>query len=274
MSTAPEPVMTETPAAPEPASPASVPQTGATLLPEPPDPRHRPGLLAGVQSLAVTVVIAMFVITFLVQAFQIPSESMENTLLIGDYLLVDKLHFGQSGMWPRLLPYREVQRGDIIVFRFPVHPSQHFVKRVVAVPGDRLRMHNKHVLVNGREIVEDYVQYKGASRDRFRDDFPVVQDMVPSVDSRWWIQLRQLVHSGELVVPPGYYFVLGDNRDESLDSRYWGLVPRENIVGRPLIIYWSVEAPEATGAGVERLAMAVTQFFQGARWDRAFRIVK
>jgi signal peptidase I len=180
-------------------------------------------------------------------------------------------------MWQSVLPYREVKRGDIIVFRFPVHPSQHFVKRVVAVPGDRLRMHNKAVLVNGRAIEESYVLFKRTSHDRFRDDFPVLQDLVPSVDSRWWLQMRHLVQAGELVVPPGHYFVLGDNRDESLDSRYWGLVPRENIVGRPLLIYWSVEAPQVAGdgdSGVTRVAMAVTHFFQGARWDRTFRVVK
>lgn len=270
MSTATELVMTETPqpSAPTPPPPAT------TLLPKPGHGRGA-GVLAGVQSLAVTVVIALFVITFLVQAFQIPSESMEKTLLIGDYLLVDKLHFGQGGPWQGILPYREVKRGDIAVFRFPVHPAQHFVKRVVAVPGDRLRIHDRQVLVNGQEVVENYALFKRSSHDRLRDDFPVLQGMAPSVDARWWGQMQKLVQEGELVVPAGHYFVLGDNRDESLDSRYWGLVPRENIVGRPLLIYWSVQSPEARGgAGVARVALAVTQFFQGARWDRAFRVVK
>ena len=97
-------------------------------------PAHKAGWLSSVQSLAVTVVIAVFVITFQVQAFQIPSESMENTLLIGDYLLVDKVHYGQGGRWGEILPYAPIQRGDIIVFRYPVHPQQHFVKRVIGLP--------------------------------------------------------------------------------------------------------------------------------------------
>jgi len=130
-----------------------------------------PDTLSSLQSLLVTVVIAVFVITFIVQAFQIPSESMENTLLTGDYLLVDKLHFGRDSLWDKVMPYAKVHRGDIVVFHYPVHPSDHFVKRVVAVPGDRLRLVNRRVYVNGVLVPEPYVHYS-RPHDTFRDEFP------------------------------------------------------------------------------------------------------
>jgi signal peptidase I len=233
-----------------------------------------------VQSLLATVVIAVFVITFIVQAFQIPSESMENTLLIGDYLLVDKFCYGGGSLWDHLLPYRRIHRGDIVVFHYPVHPSQHFVKRVVGVPGDRIRLVNKHLFVNGTALKEPYVRYSAPVHDIFRDDFPRINIPAPGLEAGWWLQMRKLVDDGALIVPEGHYFVLGDNRDESLDSRYWGFVPRENIIGRPLLIYWSVRdvndrMPVATSPGdkLYRFAYAVTHLFQITRWDRAFRLV-
>jgi len=246
----------------------------------PPQPRAGGGWLSSLQSLAVTVVIAVFVITFAVQAFQIPSESMENTLLIGDYLLVDKVHYGSGGTWGHVLPYTTIHRGDIIVFRYPVHPSQHFVKRVIGVPGDHVRLQNKQVWVNGRPLEENYVVFRSPVRDFYRDDFPATNYLSGNVESRWWIEMRTLVHGGELIVPPDRYFVLGDNRDESLDSRYWGFVPRENIIGRPLLIYWSFQnpdpdlAPNDADGKLTRLAYTVTHLFQETRWNRTFRLVR
>ncbi len=152
------------------------------------------------QSLLVTVVIAIFVIAFVVQAFQIPSESMENTLLIGDYLLVNKMQYG-SGVAGRLLPYRPVKRGDIVVFHYPVRPEQHFVKRVIGIPGDRLRLINRRVFVNGTPLVENYVRYTSTVHDVFRDDFPRPDMPVPGLDSRWWLQMRRVVEDGQLIVP-------------------------------------------------------------------------
>jgi signal peptidase I len=231
--------------------------------------------------MAVTVVIALFVVTFLAQAFQIPSESMENTLLIGDYLLVDKLQFGDPGAWGKVLPYAEVRRGEIIVFRYPVNPEQHFVKRVVGIPGDRVRLINKRVRVNGTFLREKYVVYNRRDSDAYRDEFPARGVVSPNVESAWWSQMRDLIQGGELVVPPGQYFVLGDNRDRSLDSRYWGFVPRENIIGRPLLIYWSVAAPperplpapSRESGRLERLARAALRFIANTRWDRFLRLV-
>jgi signal peptidase I len=242
--------------------------------------------LISLQSLLATVVIAVFVITFVIQAFQIPSESMENTLLIGDYLLVDKLRFGGGGWLDRVLPYRPVRRGDIIVFHYPVHPSEHFVKRVVGVPGDRVRIINRQVYVNGSALRELYARYLSpAVPDRtpdevFRDEFPRLDISPPGIEGDWWLQMRKLVEDRQLIIPEGHYFVLGDNRDESLDSRYWGFVPRENIVGRPLLIYWSVRSVEndlpissTPGDKLYHFAYAVSHLFQLTRWDRTFRVV-
>jgi signal peptidase I len=242
-------------------------------------PSHT-GALSSLQSLLATVVIAVFVITFVVQAFQIPSESMEDTLLIGDYLLVDKLRFGGNRAWDFFMPYRPVRRGDIIVFRYPVNPVQHFVKRVVGLPGDRVRLINRQVYVNGIPLHEPYVRYNSVPHDVFRDDFPRLNVPVPGLEGDWWLEMRKLVEDGQLIVPEGHYFVLGDNRDDSKDSRYWGFVPRENIVGRPLLIYWSVRSAEpdmtaspTPGDRLFHLAYAVSHLIQMTRWDRTFRLV-
>lgn len=232
------------------------------------------------QSLLATVVIAIFVVTFIVQAFQIPSESMENTLLIGDYLLVDKLHFGKHGFWGHVLPYRPVRRGDIIVFHYPVHPTEHFVKRVVAIPGDHIRLINRKVYVNGVALNEPYVHYS-RPHDPFRDEFPRFDvAFVPSLNGSWLQQMQKLTEDNQLIVPEGSYFVMGDNRDDSLDSRYWGFVPQENIVGRPLVIYWSMRSPDppagpmTPGDKLYRFFYALSHITQITRWDRTLRLVR
>jgi signal peptidase I len=234
-----------------------------------------------IQSIAGTVVIAIFVVTFVMQAFTIPSGSMESTLLIGDYVLVDKFCYGDNGWWDRLLPYRKVQRRDIVVFHYPVNPAQHFVKRVVGVPGDKIRLINKHVFVNGNPVDEPYVQYISHDRKPYRDDFPRTDIPEFGVNAKWWAEMRRLVEDHQLIVPEDYYFVLGDNRDDSQDSRYWGFVPRQNIIGRPLVIYWSAtnlnnDLPTAPTAGdrLYHLTYAVTHIFQITRWQRTFRLVR
>ncbi|HTA24496.1 MAG TPA: signal peptidase I [Terriglobales bacterium] len=235
---------------------------------------------SSLQSLLTTVVIAVFVIVFVVQAFQIPSESMENTLLIGDYLLVDKLRYGGSESWNHLMPYRPIRRGDIIVFRYPLNPSQHFVKRVVGVPGDRVRLINRQVYINGTALRENYVIHTSPAHDVFRDEFPRLNLPVPGLDGAWWLQMKKLVEDGELIVPQGNYFVMGDNRDESSDSRYWGFVPRENIIGRPLLIYWSLRSIDedmqvaaTPGDKLYHFAYAVSHLFRITRWNRTFRLI-
>lgn len=235
---------------------------------------------ATIQSVAGTVVIAIFVVTFIVQAFTIPSESMESTLLIGDYLLVDKFCYGQNS-WDRLLPYRKVRRGDIVVFHYPINPAQHFVKRVVGIPGDRIRLINKRVFVNGTPLDEPYVQFIANDRQPYRDDFPRIDVPAFDVNARWWSQMRKLVEDHQLIVPEDNYFVLGDNRDDSKDSRYWGFVPRQNIIGTPLVIYWSASnlnndlpASPTLGDRLYHLTYAVTHLFQITRWQRTFRLVR
>src|ERR1700724_1267052 len=235
-------------------------------------------LISSLQSLLGTVLIAIFVITFIVPAFQIPSESMENTLLVGDYLLVNKLCYGGHGLGDHWMPYEKIARGDIIVFHYPVDPQQHFVKRVIGVPGDHLRMISKRVWINGRLLDEPYVHFLEPPNNAFRDNFPRTDIPAFGLEGKWGLEMRKLVEDGQLIVPQGHYFVMGDNRDDSQDSRYWGFVPRENIIGKPLVIYWSVQNwdqnPSASVQGrIYHLAYAITHIFQITRWNRTLRLV-
>ncbi len=224
----------------------------------------------------VTIILLLFGTTTLVQAFVIPTGSMEDTLLIGDHLLVDKLAYAPPGPVSRyLLPYEPVKRGDIIVFRYPVDIRQTFVKRCMGVPGDRIKLVNKQVYLNGRKLDEPYVYHKTEYIESYRDNFPSepnVRLFDPGQD-----MLEHHVVNGEVVVPPDSYFAMGDNRDSSLDSRYWGFVPRDNIIGKPLIIYWSYDAPtEALSnptIGVDHLIDLMEHFFSKTRWSRTFRLV-
>jgi signal peptidase I len=200
------------------------------------------------ESLLVTVLLALFGTSFVVQAFKIPSASMEGTLLIGDHLLVNKFLFEGSGAWyEKVLPYRPLERGDIIVFKYPYADHQHFVKRVIGLPGDRLKLVDQVMYVNGKLLNEPYVVHdQTAPNDNFNYSFPPGKDQMisPQVvpESGWRNELRRYVQGDELVVPPGKIFAMGDNRDRSSDSRYWGFVDRSAIMGRPFLIYWSVEA--------------------------------
>jgi signal peptidase I len=238
-------------------------------------------VMAHVQFALLALTIAMFIITFVVQAFRIPSGSMENTLLVGDYLLVDKTRFGLSGPWRPILPYPNVHRGDIVVFRYPVDPAQHFVKRVIGLPGDHIHLWHARVYINGQALHEPYAVYKEHFPDEFRDNFPRGNWINENVAVDWATRLRTLVHNGDLVVPPGQYFVLGDNRDQSLDSRYWGLVPRENIIGRPMVIYFSMVEPsddddpaDDSAADVKLLNLRARIFhvLGDLRWRRMLRL--
>ncbi len=224
--------------------------------PQSPRP-HRPALLTTFSALLRVLVIGLFLIAFLLQPFRIPSGSMEPTLQIGDFVLVSKTDFGPrapaSTAWGQvenaLLPPAGVHRGDLVVFHFPPDPSQHLVKRIVGLPGERVRLHDGRVFINDRPLTETYAMYTPAAPEVFRDEFPNMREADPNIDPRWWLALRQLSLSGEVTVPPGQYFVLGDNRNNSEDSRYWGFVPQPMIVGRPLLVYFAVpngaDAPDA-----------------------------
>lgn len=224
----------------------------------------------------VTIILLLFGTTTLVQAFVIPTGSMEDTLLVGDHLLVDKLAFAPSGPATKyILPYSDPHRGDIIVFRYPIDIRQTFVKRVMGVPGDHIRLENKRVYLNGHLLNEPYVVHKLDYIDSYRDNFPADPNtpLFPPAQE----MLEKNVKNGEVVVPADHYFAMGDNRDQSLDSRYWGFVPRENIIGKPLVIYWSyqasTEALSNPAVTFDHLFDIVTHFFTKTRWDRSFRLI-
>ena len=239
------------------------------------------------ESLVVTVILAIFGTTFVLQAFKIPTGSMETTLLIGDHLLVNKFAFAYpTGILGRVLPYREVRRGDVVVFKFPPSEDQsqageHFVKRVVGVPGDRVRIFHRQVYVNGQVLPEPFVHHTYADQLRPGDDFPPdPSDYLRGITTRWSDEMADHIQNGELVVPPGNYFVMGDNREQSWDSRFWGFVPRELISGRPLLIYWSYETAREEYARntlwdkISQTADLVIHFFTKTRWRRTFGLVR
>lgn len=239
-----------------------------------------PNLLDSLRSLASITVAALFILTFVVQPFRIPSESMERTLLVGDFLLVNKSIFAPPGHWKWLLPYRSVRRDDIIVFHFPLSPSEHVVKRVVGMPGDRVRLVNGMVYIDEQRQKEPFAVFERSYPDDFRDDFPSSVLFDPGIDSSWWLEMHKDVSHGELTVPPNSYFVLGDNRNYSRDSRYWGFVQPDRVEGRPFLIYFSLREPSTTDMESlpdDRLgheSRPLQDVLGFARWSRMFRLVR
>jgi signal peptidase I len=225
----------------------------------------------------VTILLLLFGTTSLVQAFVIPTGSMEDNLLIGDHLLVDKLAYAPPGPVSKyLLPYTPVQRGDIIVFRYPVDIRQTFVKRVIGLPGDRLRLRNRQLYLNGVLVEEPYKVHKLANYDSYRDNFPTFPNTL--VEKPAFEMLERNTVDGEVVVPKDCYFAMGDNRDSSLDSRYWGFVPRANIIGKPVLIYWSYDTTTdrlvAPGLNLDHFKDLGKNFFRKTRWKRTFRVIR
>ncbi len=225
----------------------------------------------------VTIILLLFGTTTLVQAFVIPTGSMEDTLLVGDHLLVDKLAFAPAGAISKyVLPYSDVHRGDIIVFRYPIDIKQTFVKRVMGVPGDHIHLQMKQVWLNGHPLIEPYVVHKLDYIDSYRDNFPSEPNtpIFPPAQA----MLEHNVQGGDVVVPEGHYFAMGDNRDQSLDSRYWGFVPRENIIGKPLVIYWSYDASTSDlsdpNVTVQHLIDVIIHFPTKTRWSRTLRLIR
>lgn len=224
----------------------------------------------------VPIVVLLFGITFVTQPFVIPTASMENRLLIGDHILVDKLAFAPPGPVSRyLLPYTDVRRGDLIVFRFPLNLRENYVKRAIGLPGDRIRIENRQVYVNGKPLDEPYKIHSAPGIEPYRDNFPAPP--AGPVAERAMEMLLAHVSGNELVIPPGHYFGLGDNRDDSLDSRYWGLIPRENIIGKPLLVFWSYDAPTerlADRLRWDNFTDLVRNFFTKTRWNRTFKLIR
>lgn len=236
----------------------------------------------GIAEWIVTGLILFFGTATLAQSYVIPTGSMEDNLLVGDHLFVDKLAYAPAGPVSRyLLPYEEPKHGDIIVFRDPADINTTLVKRVIGAPGDRLKMVERIVYRNGIRLNEPYVYHKFPYNE-LRDNFPgpAFGAETPTQAALQRDMLEHHVANGEIVVPPGCYFAMGDNRDNSLDSRFWGFVPRDNIIGKPLLIYWSYRASteELLGASVDSLFShyidVAGHFFTRTRWNRMFHVIR
>ena len=220
------------------------------------------------ESIVIAVILALFVRTWVVQAFKIPTGSMENNLLIGDHLLVNKFVSGPtlSRLERSVLPMADVRRTDVIVFKYPEEPDRDFIKRVIGLPGETVEVREKKVYINGQPLVEPYAHFLQpvTTASEFRE--------VTSFDVR--------DRYGPVTVPANQYFVMGDNRDNSQDSRYWGFLPHEYIKGKALVIYWSYEAgqedyqQEGAGGTLKGLGSVFVHFFARTRWDRMFHQIR
>ena len=220
------------------------------------------------ESIVIAVILALFIRTFVVQAFKIPTGSMENNLLIGDHLLVNKFVFAptETSLERTIFPIGTIHRADVVVFKYPEDPERDFIKRVIGLPGETVELREKRIYINGKPLDEPYAHYlQPAAEDSALHE-------VTSSDVR--------ERYGPVTVPMNQYFVMGDNRDNSQDSRYWGFLPRENVKGKALLIYWSYEAEredyeeEGAGAFVKDLASVFTHFFTRTRWDRMLHQIR
>ena len=244
------------------------------------DTKHESSLEA-LASYCAVIVVGLFILTFIFQNFVIPSGSMENTLLVGDHVLVDRINLAPPAHWAPFVRYRNVHRGDINVFLKPGYPDMFLVKRVIGIPGDHLHLHEGYVYLNGQRQDEPQAGHPDYSNYRpYRDEFPdVPASEGEGIEPTWAIDLPNHIQNGDLVVPPGYYFAMGDNRLPSLDGRYWGFVPRENIVGRPLFVYWSFNSPEddnehpGMADRMQQAKRVLFHFFDQTRWSRTFHLV-
>jgi signal peptidase I len=254
---------------------------------------HAETPLESLASICTVLAIGLFVMTFIFQNYKIPSGSMEKTLLIGDHVLVDRTSFAPPTKWAPFVHYRDIQRGDVIVFYKPnpETPDLFLVKRAIGLPGDRIHLRNGFVYLNGVKQDEPEAGKPSADGDPYhaynpyRDDFPSVppppDEIHPlGITASWALDLPNHVQNGDLVVPPGMVFAMGDNRTESLDGRYWGFVPRQNIVGRPLFVYWSFETPAdqedktSLGDRVSFMGHILVHFFDETRWRRTFHVIR
>ena len=266
----------------------------AEAAPVPVKPDETP--FEAVASICSVLVVGLYILTFLAQNFVIPSGSMEKTLLVGDHLVVDRISLAPLAKWMPLVHYREPRHGDIVVFIKPVaepqpdadgNPQYFFlVKRLIGVPGDHIHLRDGIVILNGvaQPPPKDGSDDPGSSIDQqYLDEFPSIPPaQAPSgaETASWADDAPNHIVDGDLVVPPGMYFMMGDNRHNSLDSRYWGFVPRQNIVGRPLFNYWSFKSTEAVYEQTEMsertawMVHVVTHFFSDTRWSRTFHLTR
>jgi signal peptidase I len=271
----------------EPKSPETTPDaTAAPSEPNVPAPRRRDGFWETARSLLLVLVGVFFIRIFIAEATVIPTGSMERTILIGDHVFLNKLLYGPRLPYTslRFPPLKTVRRQDIVAFRYPRNPSVMYVKRVIATGGDSVKIINKRVFVNDRELDEPYVQFQYTTVLPLRDNFPPTPSQIETLPAAWGLdpgwahEMSQFIQDGELHVPPGYLFVMGDNRDNSQDSRFWGFVPEDNVVGEPLFVYWSYDAPTQEWTSDDLLdrmkfnASIVWHFLTKTRWSRTGKI--
>ncbi|HLW87828.1 MAG TPA: signal peptidase I [Terriglobales bacterium] len=250
--------------------------------PQPEKPRET--TVEFLASLAAVLVTGLFIITFILQAFEIPSSSMENTLLIGDHVFVNREQFAPATHWVGpLLPYRQIRHGDIVVFLSPAEPGLYVVKRIMGTPGDHIHLRDGVVYRNGEKLEEPYVIHSALadSYNPYRDNFPAVPPSeFNNVAPNWQLTMKDHIQGDDIVVPPDSYFAMGDNRDVSYDSRFWGFIPGENVIGRPMFIYWSFDTPpnqyleREVSQRIGFLAHVVFHFFDLTRWRRTLKVVK
>ena len=254
--------------------------------PAPSIEQPRESFIEGLGSNLTTIAVGLFIFAFLFQNFLIPSSSMASTLLTGDHVLADKVTFSPAARWAPFVHQRDPRRGDVVVFFKPIPETngEHIplVKRLIGVPGDRIHLRNGIVYLNG--VAQDEPQAAKPTPDRYDpyvNDFPsVAPTNEPDVTAMWTVDLPNHMQGEDLVVPPGHYFVMGDNRTNSMDSRFWGFVPRENIIGRPLFVYWSIDIPDS---GIEEKPLSdqaqstiheFIHFFDKTRWSRTFHRIQ
>ena len=283
--------MNPTVSEPDPLAPSSPaePLTASPALKEPADTRDSTETpLESLASICTVLAIGLFVMTFIFQNFEIPSASMEKTLLIGDHVLVDRISLAPPSLWARFVHYRDVRRGDVIVFYKPNSetPDLYLVKRAIGLPGDRIHLRNGIVFLNGVAQDEPQAGKPASNGDpedaylSYRDDFPEAGADMPGATAEWAEEIPSRIQNGEIVVPPGKVFAMGDNRTKSLDSRFWGFVPRENIVGRPMFVYWSFKTPstqifkQSLGERISFMGHVLLHLVDGTRWSRTFHIIR
>jgi signal peptidase I len=265
----------------------TTPEEKPALAAPTPGPEENETALESLAAICTVLAVGLFVMTFVFQNFEIPSASMEKTLLIGDHVLVDRVSLAPPAHWAPFTYYRDVRRGDIIVFLKPGEPDLFLVKRCIGIPGDRIHLSHGIVYLNGVAQNEPAAGMPADDGDPYdaynpyRDDFPSVPPGPgDEVTAGWALDLPSYISGGDLVVPPGKVFAMGDNRTKSLDGRFWGFVPRENIVGRPMFVYWSFETPAdqidktALSDRIGFMGHILFHFFSETRWSRTFHVVR
>jgi signal peptidase I len=245
------------------------------------DEKPRETTVEFLASLAGVLVTGLFIITFILQAFEIPSGSMEDTLLIGDHLFVNRVQFAAPTRWlGSLMPYRAIHRDEIAVFMSPEQPGLFLVKRIIGIPGDRIHLRDDVVYRNGEKLDEPFIRHKRPPSP-YTENFPAVSPSEGGVtNEKWADELPSHIVGEDIVVPPDSYFAMGDNRENSYDSRFWGFIPQKNVIGRPMFVYWSFETPDNQyemrdwSDRIGFVAHIIIHFFDQTRWARTFKPVR